>query len=289
MKYTPREIHANVNVSARSPLKECFLLLGGVVGILVILYVGLGLAVDLVVAKLPPEIELSLGKLYADTFAKDPQTAAEKYLQTVLDSLVKESSLSAGKYYIHLLPSSQVNALALPGGHIVVLSALIEEVASENELAFILAHELGHFENRDHLRGLGRGLVLTAISALFFGVDHTLTNFLLRSLFTVEMKFSQHQETAADLFALDLLHTRYGHIAGATDFFEDLAREEPHGRLAYFFATHPYPQDRVQTLREYIQQQKYSSAETLPLDASLEGITHTPESGSESLKDILGH
>ena len=105
---------------------------------------------------------------------------------------------------------------------------------------------------------------------MFFGVDHTLTDFLLRSLFTVEMKFSQHQETAADLFALDLLHTRYGHIAGATDFFEDLAQEDPHGRLAYFFATHPYPLDRLEFLEAQIREKGYQFKDTLPLDASLQ-------------------
>ena len=74
-----------------------------------------------------------------------------------------------------------------------------------------------------------------------------------------------------------------------TDFFEDLAQEDTHGRLAYFFATHPYPQDRIQTLREYMQQRKYSSGGKLPLDESLEDLAHTPESGSDTLKKILEH
>ena len=40
---------------------------------------------------------------------------------------------------------------------------LLENVESENELAFVLGHELGHFRNRDHLRGLGRGIAFSLV------------------------------------------------------------------------------------------------------------------------------
>jgi Zn-dependent protease with chaperone function len=69
------------------------------------------------------------------------------------------------QYKIHIIPDPRINAMALPGGNIVVFSALIKETGSENELAFVLAHELGHFANRDHLRGLGRRLLLLTASA----------------------------------------------------------------------------------------------------------------------------
>ncbi len=168
------------------------------------------------------------------------------------------------------------------------MSALIEELESENELMFILAHELGHFANRDHLRGLGRRLVLTAISTFLFGVDSHVTNLLMNSLLSVEMKFSQRQEMQADLFALDLLNQHYGHIAGATDFFKKISREDTHNRLTYFFATHPYPPARIQTLQDQIQTREYSTGEKLALDETLMDIPHDAESGKDFLKEIFG-
>jgi len=68
----------------------------------------------------------------------------------------------------------------------------------------VLAHELGHFANRDHLKGLGRGLILWIISAGILGQDNAITDLAGRSLIGVQMKFSQAQETKADLFALEL-------------------------------------------------------------------------------------
>jgi predicted Zn-dependent protease len=288
MKYTPKEIQENVNVSQTSPLKELFLLLGGALGILLVIYIVLGFAVDLIVPRLPPGIEGALGELYTQRFAGEEQTAGDEYLQKLLNDLVKELPEDPiGYYYVHLISSSQPNALALPGGHIIVLSALVEELDSENELAFILAHELGHFANRDHLRGLGRGLVMMAISAVLFGVDNELTGFLMNSLMNVEMKFSQRQETKADLFALELLNRRYGHIAGATDFFRKAAEKETRSRLAYYFATHPYPEDRVATLQQQIQKKGYAVGERRPLDERLKTVSSIQESEDVSLREIL--
>ncbi len=288
MKYTPKEIQGNVNVTQTHPLKELFLLLSGLLGLLLVIYIVLGFAVDLVVPRLPAGIERSLGELYAGAFEKQPQTGAEEYLQTLIDDLVDASPvLTSELYRIHLIPFSQANALALPGGHIVIMSKLVEELESENELAFVLAHELGHFANRDQLKGLGRGLVITALSSFLFGLDNTLTNFLMNSLLTVERKFSQHQETTADLFALDLVNAYYGHISGAPDFFEKMSQQDPRGRLTYFFATHPYPSDRIARLQKEIQKKGYASGEKLPLAESLKNMPETPETHKPSLKDIL--
>lgn len=153
----------------------------------------------------------------------------------------------------------------MPGGNIIVFSGLIDSVESENELAFVLAHELGHFTHKDHLRGLGRGLVLLMSSISLFGSDSFITGFIMNSLSNVEMKFSQRQERMADLWALDLLNRRYGHIGGAIDFFEKMAKKEKKGRFLYFFATHPYPQSRVRALKEQIQSKGYLVKEKILL------------------------
>jgi predicted Zn-dependent protease len=269
MKYTPRELRGNANVPRVSPVKEFFVLMGGLLGVLIAVYVVAGFSVDMVVARIPPELETALGNLYSETYGGDERTPAEAGLQGILDGLLEEKPGPEGGYRVHVLSHDRANALALPGGNIVVTSALLEEAGSENELAFVLAHELGHFANRDHLRGLGRGLVLLVVSAAFFGSDGSATDFLMNSLLTVEMRFSRRQESEADMWALDLLNGRYGHVAGALDFFSRVSEEEKRGRLKYFFSTHPYPEDRVEALRERIKMRAYRVEDTVPLDEAL--------------------
>ena len=53
----------------------------------------------------------------------------------------------------------------------IVTAGLLEKVESENELAFIIGHELGHFRNRDHIRGLGRGLAIGILITAVSGND----------------------------------------------------------------------------------------------------------------------
>src|SRR5690606_35172182 len=64
-----------------------------------------------------------------------------------------------------VMASDELNALALPGGAIVVTRGLLDQV-DDAELAFVLAHELAHLEHRDNLRAIGRGLVLTVALSL---------------------------------------------------------------------------------------------------------------------------
>ena len=266
MKYTPKGLTENVNISHTSPIKEFFLLLGGVLAAILIVYNVLGFAVDLVVSKLPPAIEQRIGNLFTQNYANTKKTTAGTQLQILLDDLLEKHPDEGINYQVHLVPDANVNAMALPGGNIIVFSGLIEEVESENELSFVLAHELGHFANRDNLRGLGRTLVLLTISTAILGGDNFANKFLMNSLLNVEIKYSQNQEKMADLFALDLLNKKYGHAAGATDFFEKLGKEDKRIRLLYYFATHPHPHDRVKALEERIKNNGYLIKDKKPLD-----------------------
>ncbi len=286
MKYTPRELHGNVNVSKNSPLKEFFILLGGVLGLLLLTYIALGFAVDLIVPRLPSGTEQRLSALFVDKFSQKKPTPVEQQLQQLLDSLVavlpQETNTA---YQVHVISSKQANALAVPGGHIIVLSGLLKELHSENELAFVLSHEIGHFANRDHLRRLGRGLVLSAFSIFLTGLDNNITQFLMQSLLNVELKFSRDQEIKADSYALTLLNKRYGHVAGATDFFARIATQTVHNRLSYYFATHPYPQDRIAALQVQIRENRYILGEKTALNQLIEQV---PEATEEvSLKDLF--
>ncbi|MEN8263655.1 MAG: M48 family metallopeptidase [Nitrospirota bacterium] len=273
MKYVPKELRGNVNVSRTSPLKEFAILLGGILGIVIVVYAALGIALDLVVTSLPVSIEQKLGSLYSSVYEDSEVTPAGTALQLMLDRLAaeiptnKDSVQPPPEYKIHIIANTRENALALPGGNIVIFSALVKGAGSKNELAFVLAHELGHFANRDHLRGLGRRLVLLAASAALFGGDSRVSGFIMNSLLSVEMKFSQHQESAADLWALDLLNRRYGHVAGATDFFKRMSKQENRGRFSYYFATHPFPENRIRTLEKKIEEKEYLLKDKTLLDA----------------------
>jgi len=270
VKFTPRRIREEVNVSREHPLKEFFVLVLGISAVFVAAFVVLGLALDYVVPHISPELEDRLGGAYLAAFeVDDERTAAEERLQDLLDRLAARLDEDGREYRVHIVPSGEVNALALPGGHIVVLAGLVKGAASENELVMVLGHELGHYIERDHLQGVGRGLVLVFLSSLLFGTDSSLSSLTMALLGSAEMQFSQSQERQADEQGLELLMGEYGHAGGATTFFRRMAEKEKGKELLYLFSTHPFPQERIRAIEEAIRERGYPVRETSPLDESL--------------------
>lgn len=264
MKFTPKLPEGNVNVSTTHPLKELAWLLGGVVLLLGALVLVLGLSADLVAARVPASVETWLGRQALAKFPGQESLPLERRLQTLLDGLPPDSPLHRYRFRVLVAKTEDVNAFALPGGTIVVNAGLLNKVESENELAMVLAHELGHFAHRDHLRSLGRGLGLAVATGLLFGGDSGASELVSNTLLTFQSRYSQGQEAAADEFGLDLLAKRYGHAGGATTFFVRLSEKEG-GRIPHLLASHPHPRARIDDLNQRIQARHYAVAEVQPL------------------------
>lgn len=268
MKYTPVQLEENVNVSTEHPLVELFWLLGGLILVAGVFFVVLGVITDWAASKTPISVENWLGDQGLKQFPADESAALNERLQGLLDQLPVDSSLHQYDFRVYRVEQDEVNAVALPGGNIMVFSGLLQEVESENELAMVLAHELGHFAHRDHLRGLGRGLGLTVASVLFFGENNAISSLISKTLLTFQVRYSQSQESAADQFGLDLLVRRYGHAAGSTDFFVRSAKKTGSG-IPYILASHPHPEARIEHLEQLIWEQGYPRKSMQPLSADL--------------------
>lgn len=268
MKFTAKPLEDNVNVSKTHPLVELFWLLGGLIFLAGVVFFALGLTADWAASKAPVKVENWLGELALNEFPGEESPALTARLNNLLDHLPDNSPLHQYDFHIFLSEIDEVNALALPGGNIVVFSGLIEQVKSENELAMVLAHELGHFAHRDHLSGLGRGLGVAVAASLLFGENNAAGNLISKAFLTFQVKYSQNQETAADRFGIDLLAKRYGHAGGATSFFARLAQDAG-SKIPYILASHPHPLDRIDAMNNRIRKQGYAVMDTEALRTDL--------------------
>ena len=253
MKYTARQPKSNVNVTPTSPLREFFVLTGVLVCIVVGIYLLLGLAVDLILPRISIDLEKNMATLFIQSIdAKDANSEREDFVQSVIENLQARCAKLPYALKVHVREAPAVNALALPGGHIIVYSGLLDKISSENELVFVLAHEMGHYAHRDHLRGVGRAIVFITISSFLFGPDSSVSRMLAYALNVTELSFSREQETRADEFALETLNCAYGHVAGASDFFEKIPKAQDPGKFGHYFASHPENQRRISHLRMII-------------------------------------
>ncbi len=270
MKFTPKLPESNVNVSRTHPLTEFAWLLGGLALLIGSIYLFLGFTTNWIADNTSVEIEHWLGQQALQQFPSEQTIELQDELQVLLNALPSDSPLHSYNFKVSLVSNSDVNAVALPGGNILVFSGLLEQVESKNELAMILAHELGHYAHRDHLKGLGRTLGLAVLVGLVFGNDSSSGGLISQALFSFQVRYSQQQEAAADIFGLDLLVASYGHAGGASDFFLRAARKAG-SRIPYLLASHPHPEARSEQLQQRITASNYSIDPTLPLgDAILQ-------------------
>ena len=260
MDYKATLPEQNYNVSHNHPLREFVVLLAGVAAIILVVFWAMGFAVDLAVDYLPPAKEKLLFAKLGKQFPVDPSVSADEVaaLQQLADSV--GHCVEVGyPVEVRVVESDMVNAFALPGGVIVVFTALLDKVHSENGLAFILAHELAHYKNRDHLRGMGRGIVLAAISTILTGANSGVSQMLAPTNDFGMAQYSQDRESAADTTALAALNCYYGHVGGAMEFFatmQDDVDQHDAGVMQYF-ASHPQMKERIHTLTEIAKRQGY--------------------------------
>ncbi|WP_447968564.1 M48 family metallopeptidase [Nitrospira sp. M1] len=268
MKYQPSLPEHNDNISHQHPVREFVILLLGVLGLVVLSFWILGVFVDQAVDYISPEDEAQLfGKININwEFGESASPQQHTSVQQLIDALRPCQKIGLTTP-VTVIESQNINAMAIPGGRIIVFSGLLNNIKSENGLAFVLAHELGHFKNRDHLRSLGRGIVLAALSTLFTGANSSISQLLTSTMTLGQAKYSQSRESKADETALQILNCHYGHVGGATELFEALQRQEEawdFGMLHYF-DTHPELQKRIDTLHELSNRHGYSAEKPIPL------------------------
>jgi len=266
-RYRARVPGRNPNLSDRPPWREFSIVAGVVVGIALVVYLILGWLAGVVATRIPPATEQRWGDLLTGTmpFPTDFDHPARLPLQELADQLALPVADRAPRLVVHVVPGSTVNAAALPGGHILVFEGLLADVASQNELAMILAHEVAHHVHRDHLRQMGRSLLVLVASHVLLGPDSLTGQLLTGSADLLDLRYSRGQEAAADRLALRLLAEHYGHVGGSLDFFE--RHVDSDAPALRFLQSHPLSRDRVQRLREEARTEGYPWGDPAPLPA----------------------
>ncbi len=171
------------------------------------------------------------------TYVTNPTvTQAIAQIKDRLLPLIKDNPF---KVDILVVDSPTVNAVTFPGGLIIVFSGMIKYTDNPEELASIIAHELGHVAHRDSMHYLERTFTLSFLLNLASGgrspqgagrIVHDLIN----------SGFSREQEESADNFAFALLtkaEINPEHLAEMFQKFKKVSAGKS-GLLKYF-STHP--------------------------------------------------
>ncbi len=208
--------------------------------------------------RLPPSTEKALGRdalAGLDRILLSPTQlpAAHQEELRALFSRLASGLEGAADYRLEMRSSKRLgaNALALPSGIVVVTDQLVELAHSDDEIAAVLAHEIGHLRQRHALRRLLQDSATVLLVAAVTG-DLTSIASLASALpaMLLQAKYSRDFEREADEFALD---TMKRHGIPAESFAAILLRiEQRRGAAANvpdYLSTHPATRERAERSR----------------------------------------
>lgn len=276
MEYQNPEIPEGINTSKDHPLKEFFILVVGVLGLLAVILFSLSLAAEHLAQYVPFSAEQRIAALYEDALPTDKnidpdEEKIQRYLQKLADQLAAAEDLEPGmKIKVHYINDDTVNAFATLGGHVVMFRGLLEKFQDENTLSMVMAHEIAHIKHRHPVKALGRAVIVgISIGLISTSMGDSMTSRILgdAGLLTT-LAFSRDQETQSDNTAMQAMFTHYGHVTGANKLFEILQQEHDEDglRTPQFLSTHPLSEQRIQNVNNRAVQAGWSmQQEATPL------------------------
>jgi len=217
-----------------------------------------------------PEQEYYIGRTVAATVLKTykvyDKAAANQYLNVLGQTLAMFSDRpeTFGGYHFVIMETDEINAFAAPGGLIMISRGLLRCCKSEDALAAVVAHEIGHVENRHGLKAIRKGRLTSALTILaleagknlggqnlaevtkaFEGSISDITSTLMNS------GYARALESEADAAAVKIMKQAGYNPAALLDMLEQMKKNmKPDGHG--FAKTHPSPDDRIKSVRGQI-------------------------------------
>ena len=198
------------DLGRRDVAKIAFWSLAAAASLAVLAVYGVPLAAARLTPLVPASFEARLGaaveKQVSATFGD--RRCAERDGAAALDALAAKLAGAGGLSAappVAVLTSATPNAFALPGGHVYVLSALIDKAEDADELAGVVAHEFGHVAHRDGLRELIANGGTAFLASLLFGDVTGAGAIVFATRTLLNSARSREAETAADAFAADAM------------------------------------------------------------------------------------
>lgn len=210
-----------------------------------------------VVQTIPTAYEVHLGeKIYKQNMLSyDIDTPCTRLVNEYFQTLRVKSRYPVK---ITVVDYDEVNAYALPGGHIVVYSGLLEQMRNPEELVAVLGHEYGHIYFRHSLRAMAREAANYAVISLILGDVSGVTGVMVQNADNIRsLQYSRELESQADTFGLRLMQQKGVNPQGMIWLLENLSTSIKEKRkkktikitVPEFMSTHPYTKHRIAAMK----------------------------------------
>ncbi|MDP2911409.1 MAG: M48 family metallopeptidase [Candidatus Omnitrophota bacterium] len=184
------------------------------------------------------------------TFIKDPKEISR--VTEIGEKLAKVSDRTDLKYHFAVVEDKEINAFTMPGGYIYINSGLIDIVTSDDELACVIGHEIGHVAARHIAKKLQTQLgydILMSVALQNANVRQ-MQQVIGVTFNLVELGYSREDELLSDR-----LGAKYAYKAGydpyaMVSFLKKLNEKDKSSMGPVFLRSHPYTSQRIQLMEK---------------------------------------
>jgi predicted Zn-dependent protease len=193
---------------------------------------------EVLARRMPMSWERKLGAAYELPIEANRCAGAKASLDALIDRI--DPQARADGFTLELVDLDVANAVALPGGRMVIFSGLLKEMEKGDAVAGVVAHEIAHVRRRHVAAGVIRDLGLGTIVTLMGGGAVAGNAGGLLSL-----KFTRSAEAEADEDAIAMLRTTGIDPRPTAHLFEQFAKENGDGFGVEFLQSHPLSRERA--------------------------------------------
>jgi Zn-dependent protease with chaperone function len=226
------------------------------------LFAGSVIGVPALATKLAPYVPLSVEQRLGDAVDKQIREAidtkhlgaafecgniaAEKPGRAALDKLVGKLEAAAELRFplrVSAVRRSDINAFAMPGGHVYVYQGLIDNAETPDELAGTVAHELGHVAHRDGTRTVLQAAGLSFMFGMLLGDFVGGGAVVIAAKTVLRSSYSRGVESAADAYSVELMGKVGGDQHALATILARMVSDKEHG--VKILLDHPATKERI--------------------------------------------
>jgi Zn-dependent protease with chaperone function len=191
-------------------------------------------------------------------------SAGASGVDQIVEKLLQAEPENPYTFEVTVVCDDMVNALALPGGRILLFDGLVQIADTPDQLAGVIAHEIQHVLKRHTTRALFQEMSGQALLSVLVG-ETTATPFALEGVAALaDLHHQRSHEVEADREGMLLLQRAEADPRGMVDMFKNMSEEDLDlPRSIQYLSSHPQTEDRIRDLEQLAAQAEHTPAPLL--------------------------